>query len=213
MPFASLCGRSLRLTRFLIFPILRNTPSAITSSTPATSTNVRRRSIVTRISVCHSEPCSQPLRQALSQFTPQQPCGCARLLLHCRRQLDQLSNILFHVTRRCRVQFNILVEKRRIASEVDPHMPVLLVRTIVKQRPVSRDPYQAQLPCPSVVESALARLYLPERPPNLEFVCIVFMEKLKRILNGLLWIDSALAIPIYPLKRGRLAPAHGPDRR
>src|ERR1700739_1811568 len=142
----SFCGRSLRMNRFLNFAVPRNTPSAITSSTPATSTSVRSHSIVMRILVCHAQPSGQPLRQALSQFAPQQPCSRARLFFHRRGQFYKLPHVLFHVPCRNRIKLNLFIQKRRVAAEVDANVPVLFVSALIKQRPVSRHAYNPRLP-------------------------------------------------------------------
>ena len=59
------------MNRFLNLAVPRNTPSAMTSSTAATSTNVRSRSIVKRMLIRHAQARRQPLRKAFSQLAPQ----------------------------------------------------------------------------------------------------------------------------------------------
>src|ERR1700739_1812963 len=210
----SFCGRSLRMNRFLNFAVPRNTPSAITSSTPATSTSVRSHSIVMRILVCHAQPSGQPLRQALSQFAPQQPCSRARLFFHRRGQFYKLPHVLFHVPCRNRIKLNLFIQKRRVAAEVDANVPVLFVSALIKQRPVSRHAYHPRLPGPAGFQSRsthlrsgvpgdrawlLGQFDLPQTPPDLKLVGVVFVQQLQRILDSLAGLQYPLSPAVNPL--------------
>jgi hypothetical protein len=53
-----------------------------------------------------------------------------------------LAHILFDVSRADFTQIDVLLEERPIAAEIDPNVTILLVRTLVEQRPVPGHAHQ-----------------------------------------------------------------------
>src|SRR5277367_4457686 len=120
----------------------------------------------------------QLLRQALARLRPKQSRRDAAVLLHAIGEIHQHQYILFDVLRSLGVEIHTLHQERRVRPKIDADLPILLIGTVVKLRPVSYDAHHVRLFPPDRVK--IARLLLcPQLPGQLKFIGKVIVQHFK----------------------------------